>query len=394
MNIVLVSQEYPPETAKGGIGTQTYMKAHGLARLGFDVTVISRSLDSQRYEYTDALVKVIRVPNTAMAIYTESADWLTHSYAVAVELSALYDIKKIDLIDFPEWACEGYIHLINQSPWNHIKTVIHLHGPLIMLSNTLGWPKINSQFYLTGTHMEKTSLQLADALFTSSHCSAVWCVKHYGIDSHNIPRLHTGIDTLYFSPRNIAKSERPTIIFVGKIVRNKGVELLFEAACILTKDFPDLLLKIYGGGEIDIINKLKQEETARGVQGLVELPGYIDQQDLPDQLSQAHVFAAPSQYEGGPGFVYLEAMACGLPVIACKGSGAAEVVKNQYNGVLINPDDLDALTEALRELLRDNNKREKMGNNARSFVLEEADSRICINKIADYYQQILSKTQI
>lgn len=394
MKLVLVSQEYPPETAKGGIGTQTDTKAHGLARLGFDVTVISRSLDSQRYEYTDDSVKVIRVPNTSMAIYTEPADWLTHSYAVAVELSALHSIKKIDLIDFPEWGCEGYIHLINQSPWNHIKTVIHLHGPLIMLSHTLGWPDINSQFYQTGIHMEKNCLQLADAIFTSSHCSVDWCVKHYGIDSDNIPRLHTGIDTNHFSPKNIAKSDRPTIIFVGKIVRNKGVELLFDAACILTKDFPDLLLKIYGGGKKEIINKLTKKEAERGLQGLLELPGYIGQQDLPEQLSQAHVFAAPSQYEGGPGFVYLEAMACGLPVIACKGSGAAEVVKDQYNGILVNPDDLDALTAALRELLADNNKREKMGNNARSFVLQEADSNVCINKIADYYQQILSKPRI
>lgn len=394
MNIVLVSQEYPPETAKGGIGTQTYMKAHGLSRLNFDVTVISRSLDNQRYEYTDDSVKVIRVPNTSMAIYTEPADWLTHSYAVAVELSALHSLKKIDLIDFPEWGCEGYIHLINQSQWNHIKTVIHLHGPLIMLSHTLGWPAINSLFYQTGIHMEKTCLQLADAIFTSSHCSADWCVKHYGVDSHNIPRLHTGIDTNHFSPKNIAKSERPTIIFVGKIVPNKGVELLFEAACILTRDFPDLLLKIYGRGDINIINKLQKEATARGVQGLVDFPGYIEQKDLPDQLSQAHVFAAPSQYEGGPGIVYLEAMACGLPVIACKGSGAAEVVKDQFNGILINPEDLDALTKALRELLMDNNKNRKMGNNARTFVLAEAESNVCINNIANYYQQIFSQPLI
>lgn len=392
MRLVLVSQEYPPETAKGGIGTQTYMKAHGLNQLGFDVTVISRSLDNTRAEYTDNQVQVIRVPNIAMGIYTEAADWLTHSVAVANELFALNNTKKIDLIDFPEWGCESYIHLINQTEWNAIKTVIHLHGPLVMLSHTLGWPAIDSQLYQLGVQMEKTCLHLADAIFTSSHCSAEWCRKHYGIDGQNVPRLHTGIDTDHFSPRHITKSARPSIIFIGKIVHNKGAELLFEAACLLSKEFPDLLLKMYGGGQEGLINKLNKEAQERGLQGMLELPGYIDQQEIPDQLSQAHIFAAPSQYEGGPGFVYLEAMACGLPVIACKGSGAAEVVTEQYNGLLVEPEDLNGLTDALRDLLSDQSKRQEMGENARSYVLEEADSKMCISRIAKYYQQIVSNT--
>jgi len=83
VKIALVSQEYPPETAKGGIGTQTYLKAHGLAQLGHSVLVISRSTDSDRHEQSDGPVDVIRLPPTPMAVYTEAADWLTHSHAVA-----------------------------------------------------------------------------------------------------------------------------------------------------------------------------------------------------------------------------------------------------------------------------------------------------------------------
>jgi len=62
MRIALVSQEYPPETAHGGVGTQTYLRAHGLASLGHKVFVISHSVNEQRQEYTDNSVQVIRIP--------------------------------------------------------------------------------------------------------------------------------------------------------------------------------------------------------------------------------------------------------------------------------------------------------------------------------------------
>ena len=91
--------------------------------------------------------------------------------------------------------------------------------------------------------------------------------------------------------------------------------------------------------------------------------------ELPEHLSRAHVFAAPSLYEGGPGFVYLEAMACGLPVIACAGSGAAEVVFPGENGLLVPPGDVDALADALRQLLGDAIGRAEMGERARRYVL-------------------------
>lgn len=61
-----------------------------------------------------------------------------------------------------------------------------------------------------------------------------WSASHYGLDLERIPVLHTGVDTELFRPVDVPKADRPTVNFVGKLVENKGAELLLEAAITLT----------------------------------------------------------------------------------------------------------------------------------------------------------------
>ncbi len=390
MRIALVAQEFPPETAKGGIGSQTWIKAHGLAALGHDIHVISRAVNGPRRDYLDGKVRVTRVPGVVnpAAIHTEVADWISYSTAVAGVVAELNAAKPFDLVEFPEWACEGWFHLVNRTEWNHIRTAIHLHGPLVMFAHTMGWPALDSEFCRTGTAMEGACVRLADAVFSSSRCSAEWCAKHYGLDAKQIPVWHSGVDVELFAPRNVAKSGRSTIAFAGKLARNKGVHLLVEAACRLAKEFPALHLRLIGKGEEKVVAEL--EALAAGRPGLLEFAGFIDRSALPEELSKADIFAAPSEYEGGPGFVYLEAMACGLPVIACAGSGASEVIRGGETGLLVPPRNVDALTDALRGLLSDSKRREDMGRRARAYAVAEADSRQCVKKLETLYASIIS----
>lgn len=395
MRVALVSQEYPPETAKGGIGTQTFQKAHGLAALGHDVHVISRSPTSQRSEKIADGVHVTRLPGgeSRMPIYTEVADWLSYSTSVAAELAALHAAKPLDLVDCPEWGAEGYVHLLNRNAWDPVTTVIHLHGPLVMFAHEMGWPAIDSEFFRTGTMMEGTCVRLADAVFSSSACSADWCAKHYGLQRAAIPVLHTGIDIRLFSPQPVAKAERPTIVFAGKLVQNKGVHLLVDAACHLAREFPALHLRLLGRGAPRVIEELQGRAHAAGLPHLLDTPGFVDRSELPAHFSQAHVFAAPSQYEGGPGFVYLEAMACGLPVIACEGSGAAEVVTPGETGYLTPPNDVGALTLALRRLLQDGALRRQLGDRARQYCVQNADQVACIQRIEAFYAEVAGRRE-
>jgi glycosyltransferase involved in cell wall biosynthesis len=388
MNIAIVSQEYPPETAKGGIGTQAYAKATGLARRGHNVFVISRSSDSRAKLVEDDGICVIRLAGPRLEAHTEVADWVAYSAEVAAEIAAVNAKQPLDLVEFPEWGCEAYVHLLNRTEWNRIPTVIQLHGPVVMLAKTLGWPEPGSDFHRIATQLEGTCLRLADAVYSSSNCSADWCAREYGIDRARIPVLHTGVDTRHFSPQPVQRDGRPTIVFAGKVTWNKGVLELLEAAMRLTESFPSMRVRMLGRVDKHVADELRRRAAARGCEDLLELPGFVSRDALPDALCQADIFAAPSRYEGGPGFVYLEAMSCGLPVSACRGSGAAEVVNHGDNGLLIPPDDVDALTDALRKLLGDEAARRAIGKRARSYVLEHADSERCIDALQEFYRTV------
>src|SRR5437870_2751120 len=116
MKICLVSQEYPPETARGGIGTQTYTKAKGLSALGHQITVISAG-SATRSERQDDAVRVVRIPgyHDRMRLLSDAASWLTYSAEVAAELDQLHVKDPFDLVDFPEYGGEGFVHLLNQT---------------------------------------------------------------------------------------------------------------------------------------------------------------------------------------------------------------------------------------------------------------------------------------
>ncbi len=392
MNIVLVSQEYPPETAHGGIATQTYTKALGLSDLGHNIYVISHSTDGKRHEKRDSGIQVIRIPgmDEKLSEMTEIVRWITYSMLVAEEIELLQSKLDIDIIDFPEWAAEGYLYLLNRREWSSIPVVIQLHGPLVMFGHKMDWPDMQSPFYQTGIHMEATCVQQADAVYSSSKCSAQWIRQHYQPQEKEIPVIHVGVDTTFFKPLPVEKYPNPTIIFTGKIVPNKGVAELVEAASHMSKDIPGLRLKMFGKGENSFILKLR--ETARQFEApdLLDFPGFIPMDALPEHLSRAHVFAAPSWYEGGPGFVYLEAMACGLPVIGCSGSGMDENIIDGQNGFQVPPKNVADLELALRKLLSDRDTLATMGRNARNYVVTHCDRKKCIKKLEEYYLQVIS----
>lgn len=393
MRLVLASQQYPPETADGGIGTQTYAKAHGLAALGHGVTVVSHSPDGVRRAYRDGAVTVVRVPgfDEHMPMHTDEAWWVTYSAMVAAEIASLHRAEPVDLVDFPEYGAEGFVWLLNRPDTDRVPTVIHLHGSIAMLSETIGWPDRQSEFFRTASAMEGTCLRLADAVFSSSECSADWCTRAYGVPRESIAVLHTGVDIAHFSPRRATGTAPPTVVFVGRVTESKGVTTLVDALVAIAPRIPGVRLRLVGRVDADYRARLEARVRDAGHSGLLEFAGYVDRGDLPDLLSHAHVFAAPSMYEGGPGFVYLEAMACGLPAIACAGSGAAEAISNGVDGFLVPPQNVGALAQRLVQLLTDADVRAAMSAAARKHAVDRADSTTCLSKIDAFYRTVAER---
>jgi colanic acid/amylovoran biosynthesis glycosyltransferase len=164
-----------------------------------------------------------------------------------------------------------------------------------------------------------------------------------------------------------------------------------EAGCRLADKYPDLQIRLIGRENPNVVREISEKVRLAGHQDMLEFSGHLGREELAVELSRAHVFAAPSDYEGGPGFVCLEAMACGLPVIACNGSGVSEIIEDGITGFLVPPRDVDALGDALACLLSDAKKRTEMGRAARAYVEREANSDDCIRRFESFYSDVLQK---
>jgi glycosyltransferase involved in cell wall biosynthesis len=325
-------------------------------------------------------------------VATDVARWVTYSAEVAVALSGLHAEQPFDVIDFPEWGGEGFVYLLNRTERNRVPCVVHLHGPIAMFAATLGWPDLDSELYRIGSVMEGTCVRLADGLISSGSASADWVAKAYHVPRGRIKILHLGVDTERFRPLAVPKCERPTVAFVGKIAPNKGVDVLLEACLLVRREWPTLKLHVIGRGEAGTMRGLVARAESAGAADMLDFAGFVEHADLPALLSRAHVFAAPSRYEGGPGLVYLEAMACGLPVVACDGSGASDVVTHGRTGILVPPNRVPPLAEALATLLRDATLRERLGQQARAFVEAKADSEKCVTELEQVYRSVVASS--
>ena len=181
----------------------------------------------------------------------------------------------------------------------------------------------------------------------------------------NTTVLYNGVDPQMFSPPE-SETGGLMILSVGNLIPVKGHELLLRAFAMIQNRFPALSLEIIGDGpERSRLEQLAQEQN---LAGRVHFRGRQSRAQVADAMRHATVFALPSRYEG-LGCVYLEAMAAGKPVIACRGQGIEEVIEPGINGCLIATDDLQGLADTLTQLLDQAELRRKMGEAARQTIL-------------------------
>jgi phosphatidylinositol alpha-1,6-mannosyltransferase len=170
-------------------------------------------------------------------------------------------------------------------------------------------------------------------------------------------------------PKNFPPS--PVILTVGRWAaseRYKGVDDLIRAVGQLRDAFPTLQLVAVGGG--DDLPRLKQIASDLKVSDAVHFLEGISRQELAACYSRADIFALPSTGEGF-GFVFLEAMAFGKPVVGAAAGGPTDLIDDGVNGFLVPPHDPPALIETLARLLRDDALRAKLGQNGAQIVQQK-----------------------
>ena len=179
-----------------------------------------------------------------------------------------------------------------------------------------------------------------------------------------------------------------TFLFVGRIVRDKGINELCEAFDRLSKEYPQARLLLVGWRE-DALDPVSDETLA-----LIDSNPSIDDvgevwgDDLLAYYAAADCFVLPSYREGFPNTV-LEAGAMGLPSIVTDINGSREIIVENENGMIVPPRDTDALFVAMRRMIIDDRRRSYMASNARNMIgcrFEQGFVRQCL---FDFYDTIL-----
>ena len=200
--------------------------------------------------------------------------------------------------------------------------------------------------------------------------------------------VHCGVDTALLRPLpERDATPRPfTILGIGTLHEVKGQSVLIDACRLLVDAGLDLRCRFIGEGEDEA--RLRAQIDDAGLGGVVTLDGRRTRSEVVAALGEADLLVAPSvvarngKREGIP-VVLMEAMSCGLPVVASRLSGIPELVEDGVSGLLVDPGDVTALAAAIRRLVDDPHLRVRMGAAARQRILSDFDVDVNARAILD-----------
>lgn len=220
-------------------------------------------------------------------------------------------------------------------------------------------------------------------------------VKEIGIHDELITVIPNGVDTSRFAPgprngvlRDLLPDEfdGKVLISVGRLAEAKDQSTLLSAIDVLKKQGRNIYLILVGNGEMQI--PLEKEIAKNNLADCVRLAG--SRSDVYQLLPGANAFILSSKREGFPMSI-LEAMASGLPVIATNVGGIPEVIKDEQNGILVSPQDQNALANAICRVLDDSTLASKLARRARTTVELSYSIRAVAKAYSEIYLSVCRK---
>jgi len=224
--------------------------------------------------------------------------------------------------------------------------------------------------------VEQANLRVARLRLAVSDYTSRSTTRHLGID--NLQTIYNGIDARVFTPGDATLSvRRPNrILVVGTWSYRKGSDLLAPIMAALGPDYQ--------------LRHTQHRDTAAkwGLTGNAHALGHIDQATLVDELRSADVLLMPSRLEGF-GLAAVEAMACGTPVVATRGTSLTEVITHGQNGLLCEPNDVSGFAAAIRNLCTDQAMNWRTGQAAVATARDHFDIDRCVAEHIEAYRTLL-----
>ncbi len=390
MKVGLLTREFPPDVY-GGAGVHVEFLARELQALA-DVSVhcwaSQKATEPQPGVQRHAAAEALAGANEALR-------------SLSVDLAMAAAVADRDLVHSHTWYANMAGHLaklLYGIP--HVMTAHSLEPLRPWKAEQLGGG------YTLSSWAERTAIEAADAVIAVSNGMRADILSCYpGLDPQRVHVVHNGIDTALYRPdpdkaalaKHSVDPERPYVLFVGRITRQKGVPHLLRAARAL--DPATQLVLCAGAPDTPAIDQEFRElvdELRQSRDAVLWIPQMLPRPEVIQLLSHAAVFACPSVYEP-LGIVNLEAMACGAPVVASAVGGIPEVVQDWVTGLLVPYDEKDpaafeaALAEALNGVIADRDVAARMGEAGRERAVREFGWDAIARRTVAVYEEILGK---
>lgn len=390
MKILMLTWEYPPRIV-GGIARVVHDLSHRLIKDGHEVTVVTYKEGNTPDFEDDKGVKVYRIGNY-MINPNNFIDWIMQMNfnLVAKANEIIAKEGNFDVIHAHDWLVAYAAKTLKNSYGTPIVATIHateagrnsgIHDETQRYINDTEWMLTYeaSEVIVNSNYMKNELQRLFGLPFEKIN------VVPNGVNLN----LYSGIERDYEFRRQYAADNEKIILFVGRLVYEKGIQHLIAAMPKILEKYHDSKLVIAGKG--GMIDELKAQVNAMGISNKVYFTGYLNSKQVVKMYKCADVAVFPSTYEPF-GIVALEGMLSGTPVVVSDVGGLNEIVQHRENGMKSYAGNPNSLADSIISLLYDPALCMKVAKNARAKVKAEYNWQKIAQDTHFAYQKAICET--
>ncbi len=382
MHIAFITSEYPHCKVKSaaGIGTSIKNLSEELVKLEVQISIFIYGQDCNEVFYENGInYHLISDKNYVFG------RWYFYRKYINDYIDAQVKLDNIDIIEAADWT--GITAFMKFE----IPLVIRFHG-----SDTYFCHLENRKQKFKNYFFEKKAVQNADALVAPTKFAGDLSRKLFNVCQKNYLMIHHGINLEIFHNANPDSFEQGTLIYVGSIIRKKGVLEIPKIFSLVRKQIPNVKLIVIGADCPDLATG--QESTWNLMQSLFSLEdiksvsylGLMPYNKVQDYLINANVCIFPSFAETF-GMVTIEAMALQKAVINSNIGWAHELMENGSSGYLVDPTNHLLYAKKIAQILEDKSRTAILGKNARDFILAKFDIKNIAKENLAFYERIVAQ---
>ena len=390
MKILMLTWEYPPRVV-GGISRVVYDLSHRLIKDGHEVTVVTYRDGEVPYYEDDKGVKVYRVDNY-MIQPNNFIDWILQLNFNMVERASqiIAEQGKFDVIHAHDWLVANAAKTLKHS--FDIPIVATIHATEAGRNSGIREP---NQKYINDTEWMLT--YEANEVIVNSNYMKSEVQRLFGLPFEKINVVpngvnlnkFTGMDRDYSFRRKYAMDNEKIILFMGRLVYEKGVQNLIAAMPKVLASYHDAKLVIAGKG--GMLDELKAQADYLGISNKVYFAGYMNGKDVERMYKAADISVFPSTYEPF-GIVALEGMLAERPIVVSDAGGLGEIVEHRVTGMKSYCGNTNSIADSILELLFNPELCDNIVKNAKIKVKENYNWQKIAQDTHFTYQKAICET--